>query len=102
MKVASSRAMRIPLAPKPVTPAVLEAYLASQISDLCPSKDSVIMIHGEPVVNIKVVDGNLIFQTHKDMLDENPPCANHNPVKHRDGKPPWCYICRLTENWELP
>lgn len=26
----------------------------------------------------------------------------HNPVQHRDGKPPWCRTCGLTANFEKP
>lgn len=29
-------------------------------------------------------------------------CSDHNPVQHRDGKPPWCKICGLTENFKKP
>lgn len=26
----------------------------------------------------------------------------HNPVQHRDGKPPWCRACGLTADWKVP
>lgn len=29
-------------------------------------------------------------------------CANHKPVQHRDGKPPWCDECHLTEDGREP
>lgn len=29
-------------------------------------------------------------------------CANHIPVQHRDGKPPWCPTCGLTANFQPP
>lgn len=30
------------------------------------------------------------------------PCSNHNPVQHRDGKPPWCRACGLTADYQEP
>lgn len=35
------------------------------------------------------------------ILDK-PICADHNPVQHRDGKPPWCRDCGLTADFENP
>lgn len=29
-------------------------------------------------------------------------CAEHAPVQHRDGKPPWCPRCGLTSSFEQP
>lgn len=29
-------------------------------------------------------------------------CSNHNPIQHRDGKPPWCRICGLTADGQVP
>lgn len=29
-------------------------------------------------------------------------CAEHNPVQHRDTKPPWCKACGLTANGMIP
>lgn len=29
-------------------------------------------------------------------------CNNHNPVQHRDGKPPWCDRCGLTAGFNKP
>lgn len=29
-------------------------------------------------------------------------CNNHNPVQHRDGKPPWCKACGLTKDYRRP
>lgn len=29
-------------------------------------------------------------------------CSNHNPIQHRDGKPPWCRICGLTADGKEP
>jgi hypothetical protein len=29
-------------------------------------------------------------------------CRNHQPRQHRDGKPPWCNECGLTESGEEP
>lgn len=29
-------------------------------------------------------------------------CGKHEPVQHRDGKPPWCEECGLTEAYEKP
>lgn len=41
---------------------------------------------------------------HKVLSDEEPPtgCADHQPVQHRDGKPPWCRVCGLTESGQIP
>jgi hypothetical protein len=30
------------------------------------------------------------------------PCADHNPVQHRDGKPPWCKACGRTADGSEP
>ena len=32
------------------------------------------------------------------MNSTPPTCTAHNPVQHRDGKPPWCNTCGLTAN----
>lgn len=29
-------------------------------------------------------------------------CINHNPVQHRDGKPPWCKLCGLDADFKYP
>lgn len=29
-------------------------------------------------------------------------CETHDPVQHRDGKPPWCRACGLTKNGTTP
>lgn len=97
----SRRAMRLPNPPVPMTPSVLMAYLET-MADSHNIEYEPVMINGEEVVNAKVVDGRVVLQTYKDMLDENPPCKHHNPVQHRDGKPPWCYLCRLTTDWKNP
>jgi len=26
----------------------------------------------------------------------------HNPIQHRDGKPPWCRECGLTDSFQVP
>jgi hypothetical protein len=31
-----------------------------------------------------------------------PACAEHKPVQHRDGKPPWCKRCGLTADFQTP
>lgn len=31
-----------------------------------------------------------------------PPCADHNPVQHRDARPPWCNTCGLTAGGAAP
>lgn len=84
-----------------MTPSILMAYLETMV-DTYPVEDQPITIGGEEIVNAKVVDGRVVLQTYKDLLDENPPCKHHNPVQHRDGKPPWCYLCRLTTDWKNP
>lgn len=97
----TKQALRLPRSPVPMTPSILMAYLETMV-DTYPVEDQPIMIGGEEIVNAKVVDGRVVLQTYKDMLDENPPCKHHNPVQHRDGKPPWCYLCRLTTDWKNP
>ncbi|QFP95637.1 hypothetical protein SEA_ODESZA_62 [Gordonia Phage Odesza] len=97
----SRRAMRLPNPPVPMTSSILMAYLET-MADSHNIEYEPVMINGEEVVNAKVVDGRVVLQTYKDMLDENPPCKHHNPVQHRDGKPPWCYLCRLTTDWKNP
>ena len=27
---------------------------------------------------------------------------HHNPIQHRDGKPPWCKVCGLTADLKIP
>ena len=29
-------------------------------------------------------------------------CSNHNPVQHRDARPPWCKMCGLTADGSVP
>lgn len=29
-------------------------------------------------------------------------CPDHKPRQHRDGKPPWCKLCRLTAEGKVP
>ncbi len=29
-------------------------------------------------------------------------CIKHNPVQHRDGKPPWCNNCGMTKDGHIP
>ncbi|QFP94943.1 hypothetical protein SEA_OHMYWARD_61 [Gordonia phage OhMyWard] len=103
---AGERAMRIPSPPTPMTPAVLQSYLQAmrnkEYIDVGLKEEMPVIVNGEPVVNAKVVNGKVVLQTYKDMLNENPPCKHHRPVQHRDGKPPWCYLCRLTADWENP
>lgn len=31
-----------------------------------------------------------------------PQCDDHRPIQHRDGKPPWCHQCLLTEDYKQP
>ena len=100
-KATSEKAMRLPKPPIPMTPDIMRAYLET-MSESFPVADQPIVINGEPVVNAKVVNGVVVLQTYKDMLNENPPCKHHRPVQHRDGKPPWCYLCRLTADWKDP
>ena len=34
------------------------------------------------------------YMHEKPGQSAEPVCANHKPVQHRDGKPPWCNTCR--------
>jgi hypothetical protein len=27
---------------------------------------------------------------------------DHKPIQHRDGKPPWCPVCKLTADGQVP
>ncbi len=29
-------------------------------------------------------------------------CDDHRPIQHRDGKPPWCHQCGLTQGYAIP
>ncbi|QPL14709.1 hypothetical protein SEA_SCHWARTZ33_64 [Gordonia phage Schwartz33] len=100
-KTASERVLRLPNPPTPMTPEILTSYLEN-MADHYPIEGQPVMINGEPVVNAKVVNGCVVLQTYTDMLNENPPCKHHRPVQHRDRKPPWCYLCRLTADWKDP
>lgn len=93
--------LRLPDPPTPMTPIVLMSYLES-IVDQYEVEGEPILISGKPLVNATVVDGQVALRTWCDELNHNPPCPDHNPVQHRDGKPPWCPVCKLTSNWKNP
>lgn len=93
--------LQIPNPPKPMTASTLMSYLES-MADLFEIENEPIMINGSELTNTKVVDNRVVLMTYKDMLNENPPCKNHIPVQHRDGKSPWCKTCGLTSDWENP
>lgn len=93
--------LRLPKPPTPMTPMILMSYLES-IVDQYEVEGEPILINGKPLVNATVVDGQIVLRTWCDELNQNPPCPDHNPVQHRDGKPPWCPVCRLTANWKNP
>lgn len=97
----SREPLRLPSPPSAMTPEILMLYLES-LADQYEIEDQPILIQGRPVVNAVVVDGNVVLRTWCDELNANPPCPDHNPVQHRDGKPPWCPVCRLTQHWENP
>lgn len=40
--------------------------------------------------------------THQEATMPKIKCENHKPVQHRDGKPPWCKKCGLTEGGNKP
>ena len=93
--------LRLPDPPTPMTPIVLMSYLES-IVDQYEVEGEPILISGKPLVNATVVEGQVVLRTWCDELNHNPPCPDHNPVQHRDGKPPWCPVCKLTSNWKNP
>ena len=101
MSVADERPLVLPTPPAPMTPVLLMAYLES-IVEYHEVEDKAVMINGNPVVNATVVDGHIVLRTWCDELNLNPPCPDHIPVQHRDGKPPWCPVCRLTKLWKDP
>jgi len=43
-----------------------------------------------------IFDNNTVVSNNKDIQH------NHNPIQHRDGKPPWCRECGLTESFQFP
>lgn len=99
--VGTGRVLRLPNPPTPMTASTLMSYL-EHMADRFPIEDAPVMFQGQEIVNAHVVDDRVVLMTFKDMLNEDPPCGNHYPVQHRDNKPPWCYLCRLTVDWENP
>lgn len=93
--------LRLPNPPEPMTATILMAYLEA-MTDSHEVEHNPVLLNGEPLVNATVVDGRIVLRTWVDELNHNPPCKNHRPVQHRDGKPPWCHICRLTADWKNP
>ena len=51
-------------------------------------------------------DGSIQDGALGDLLEEvgvnEAKCSDHNPVQHRDGKPPWCRKCGLTKDFKKP
>lgn len=92
----------IPKPPRPMTVENLISYLESMSEFYAPVKDQPVMLGGSLLVQATITNGRVVLMTHKDMLNENPPCRKHTPVQHRDGKPPWCHKCRLTADYEDP
>lgn len=101
MSAANREPLILPIPPAPMTPIILMSYLES-IVDRYEVESVPILLNGKPLVNAAVVDGKVVLRTWCDELNVNPPCPDHNPTQHRDGKPPWCKVCRLTANWENP
>lgn len=101
MSNVSKEPLNLPTPPAPMTPIILMSYLES-IVDRYEVEGEPIFINGKPLVNATVVDGNVVFRTWCEELNLNPPCPDHKPVQHRDGKPPWCPVCRLTATWDNP
>ena len=93
--------LKIPKPPKPMTASILMAYL-QKMADWAPIEDHSVMIGNKEVVNATIVDGKIILMTYLDYLNVHPPCKKHNPVRHRDAKPPWCEACKLTIDWKNP
>lgn len=91
----------LPTPPTPMTATLLMAYL-QDFADHTPIECEPVMINGEPIVQASVVDGRVVLRTWLGELNANPPCPSHIPAQHRDGKPPWCPVCRLTANWSNP
>lgn len=44
-------------------------------------------------VTITGAGSDRIEQAIRAALCDCQPCANHKPVQHRDGRPPWCNAC---------
>ena len=101
MSAANREPLILPIPPAPMTPIILMSYLES-IVDEHEVEGEPILINGKPLVNATVVDGKIVLRTWCDELNVNPPCPDHNPTQHRDGKPPWCPVCRLTATWDNP
>ena len=85
---------------KPMTVALFAAYLRTHSDSYAYGRE--IVINGEPIVNVKIVDGQVTLQTTVDYLNDHPPCKDHIPIQHRDGKRPWCNSCGLDERWSKP
>lgn len=43
-----------------------------------------------------------VSQVESAIPKDAPVCLAHNPVQHRDAKPPWCNSCGLTAGWQVP
>lgn len=91
----------LPEPPSPMTPIILMSYLES-IVDSYEVEGEPILINGKPLVNATVVNGQIVLRTWCEELNQNPPCPDHIPIQHRDGKPPWCSVCGLTKDWGNP
>lgn len=91
----------VPVPPAPMTASILMAYL-EHMADFYSIEDQPVMIGNEEIVNAMIVDGRVTLMTFAEHLKANPPCADHIPVQHRDGKPPWCTNCKLTKDWKDP
>lgn len=96
-----SEPLNLPIPPAPMTATVLMSYL-EDIVDRYEVENEPIIVNGHEVVNATVVDDKIVLRTWVDELNSNPPCPSHNPVQHRDGKPPWCDVCKLTSDWQNP
>lgn len=101
MSAANKEPLILPIPPAPMTPIILMSYLEA-IVDEHEVESVPILLNGKPLVNATVVDGKVVLRTWCEELNLNPPCPSHNPVQHRDGKPPWCKVCRLTATWDNP
>lgn len=101
MTAVNREPLTLPVPPTPMTPMILMSYLES-IVDRYEVEGEPILINGKPLVNATVENGQIVLRTWREELDRNPPCPEHNPVQHRDGKPPWCPVCHLTATWDNP
>lgn len=52
--------------------------------------------------NVKLIHAFLEEITSPPTISINAGPHNHAPTQHRDGKEPWCDVCRLNKDYKYP